>query len=140
MLHDGLVAMGLLALFDIEFDLNVIAGLMAVIGYSLNDSIVISDRLRDLLGSRTRMGIHECSGRGHQGHLQPHHDHLGHHPLHRGGPAPVRRRRPLRLLLHPVRRHPGGDALLHHGGLHVQELLGLSPGLPEKEEALAEAA
>jgi preprotein translocase subunit SecF len=60
-LHDGLVAIGLLALFDIEFDLNVIAGLMAVIGYSLNDSIVISDRLRDLLGSRTRMGIHECS-------------------------------------------------------------------------------
>ena len=50
-----------LALFHIEFDLNVIAGLMAVIGYSLNDSIVISDRLRDLLGSRTRMGIHECS-------------------------------------------------------------------------------
>ena len=50
-LHDGLVALGLLALFNIEFDLNVIAGLMAVIGYSLNDSIVISDRLR----------IHECS-------------------------------------------------------------------------------
>ena len=60
-LHDGLVAIGLLALFDIEFDLNVIAGLMAVIGYSLNDSIVISDRLRDLLGSRTQMGIHDCS-------------------------------------------------------------------------------
>ena len=60
-LHDGLVALGLLALFNIEFDLNVIAGLMAVIGYSLNDSIVISDRLRDLLGSRTQMGILECS-------------------------------------------------------------------------------
>jgi preprotein translocase subunit SecF len=60
-LHDGLVALGLLALFNIEFDLNVIAGLMAVIGYSLNDSIVISDRLRDLLSSRTQMGIHDCS-------------------------------------------------------------------------------
>jgi preprotein translocase subunit SecF len=59
--HDAIVALGLLALFNIEFDLNVIAGLMAVIGYSLNDSIVISDRLRDLLSSRTKMGIHECS-------------------------------------------------------------------------------
>ncbi|MBM0568933.1 protein translocase subunit SecF [Aeromonas jandaei] len=60
-IHDAIVALGLLALFNIEFDLNVIAGLMAVIGYSLNDSIVISDRLRDLLSSRTQMGIHECS-------------------------------------------------------------------------------
>ncbi|MFM4704558.1 protein translocase subunit SecF [Aeromonas bivalvium] len=60
-LHDGLVALGLLALFHIEFDLNVIAGLMAVIGYSLNDSIVISDRLRDILSSRTRLDMHGCS-------------------------------------------------------------------------------
>ncbi|MDF2390648.1 protein translocase subunit SecF [Aeromonas sp. 2MA4] len=60
-LHDGLVAIGLLALFHIEFDLNVIAGLMAVIGYSLNDSIVISDRLRDILSSRTKLSIYECS-------------------------------------------------------------------------------
>ena len=61
MVHDAIVALGLLSLFQIEFDLNIIAGLMAVIGYSLNDSIVISDRLRDLLSSRTQMGIHECS-------------------------------------------------------------------------------
>jgi len=59
--HDAIVALGLLSLFQIELDLNIIAGLMAVIGYSLNDSIVISDRLRDLLSSRTQMGIHECS-------------------------------------------------------------------------------
>ena len=59
--HDAIVALGLLSLCQIEFDLNIIAGLMAVIGYSLNDSIVISDRLRDLLSSRTQMGIHECS-------------------------------------------------------------------------------
>ncbi|PJG60075.1 protein translocase subunit SecF [Aeromonas cavernicola] len=59
--HDAIVALGLLSLFQIEFDLNIIAGLMAVIGYSLNDSIVISDRLRDLLSSRTQMGIHACS-------------------------------------------------------------------------------
>lgn len=62
-LHDALVALGLIALFGIEFDLNVIAGLMAVIGYSLNDSIVISDRLRDILSSRQPPAIHECTNR-----------------------------------------------------------------------------
>ena len=62
-LHDALMALGLLSLLQIEFDLNIIAGLMAVIGYSLNDSIVISDRLRDLLQSRTQQDIHACSDR-----------------------------------------------------------------------------
>ncbi|SIQ19760.1 preprotein translocase subunit SecF [Aeromonas sp. RU39B] len=62
-LHDALVALGLLALLQVEFDLNIIAGLMAVIGYSLNDSIVISDRLRDILCSREPPGIHECTDR-----------------------------------------------------------------------------
>lgn len=62
-LHDAVVALGLLAWFQIEFDLNVIAGLMAVIGYSLNDSIVISDRLRDLLQGPHSQDIHACSDR-----------------------------------------------------------------------------
>ncbi len=61
MVHDAIVALGLLSLFQIEFDLNIIAGLMAVIGGSLNDNIIISDRLRDLLSSRTQMRIHACS-------------------------------------------------------------------------------
>ena len=61
--HDAVLALGLLAWLQIEFDLNVIAGLMAVIGYSLNDSIVISDRLRDLLQSRVATDIHSCSDR-----------------------------------------------------------------------------
>ena len=61
--HDAVLALGLLAWLQIEFDLNVIAGLMAVIGYSLNDSIVISDRLRDLLQARVATDIHSCSDR-----------------------------------------------------------------------------
>ncbi len=61
--HDAVLALGLLAWMQIEFDLNVIAGLMAVIGYSLNDSIVISDRLRDLLQARVTTDIHRCSDR-----------------------------------------------------------------------------
>ena len=63
MLHDAVMALGILALLQIEFDLNIIAGLMAVIGYSLNDSIVISDRLRDLLQAKVTSNIYDCSDR-----------------------------------------------------------------------------
>ena len=39
--------MGILSLFHIEIDLTIVASLMSVIGYSLNDSIVVSDRIRE---------------------------------------------------------------------------------------------
>lgn len=45
--HDVLIIVGLFALFQWEFDLNVLAALLAVIGYSLNDTIVVSDRIRE---------------------------------------------------------------------------------------------
>nr|WP_236886833.1 protein translocase subunit SecF [Dickeya chrysanthemi] len=45
--HDVIITMGILSLFDIEIDLTIVASLMSVIGYSLNDSIVVSDRIRE---------------------------------------------------------------------------------------------
>ena len=45
--HDVLIIIGLFALFQWEFDLNVLAALLAVIGYSLNDTIVVYDRIRE---------------------------------------------------------------------------------------------
>ena len=45
--HDVLITRGVLSLFHIEIDLTIIASLMSVIGYSLNDSIVVSDRIRE---------------------------------------------------------------------------------------------
>lgn len=45
--HDVIITMGVLALFKIEIDLTIVASLMSVIGYSLNDSIVVSDRIRE---------------------------------------------------------------------------------------------
>ncbi len=45
--HDVLFTVGLFALFQIEFDLPVLAAVLAVIGYSLNDTIVIFDRVRE---------------------------------------------------------------------------------------------
>lgn len=46
-LHDMLIVIGVFALFQLEFDLTVLAALLAVIGYSLNDTIVIYDRIRE---------------------------------------------------------------------------------------------
>jgi len=45
--HDVIITLGVFSLFRIEFDLNVLAALLAVIGYSLNDTIVVSDRIRE---------------------------------------------------------------------------------------------
>ncbi len=45
--HDVLIVLGLFAVFHWTFDLTVLAALLAVIGYSLNDTIVVSDRIRE---------------------------------------------------------------------------------------------
>jgi preprotein translocase subunit SecF len=45
--HDVAIILGLFSLFSWDFDLTVLAALLAVIGYSLNDTIVVSDRIRE---------------------------------------------------------------------------------------------
>ncbi len=45
--HDVLITLGFFSITGIEFDLTVLAALLAVIGYSLNDTIVVSDRIRE---------------------------------------------------------------------------------------------
>lgn len=47
LVHDVLITLGFFALFQIEFDLTVLAAVLAVIGYSLNDTIVVFDRIRE---------------------------------------------------------------------------------------------
>lgn len=47
LVHDVLITLGFFSLLGIEFDLTVLAALLAVIGYSLNDTIVVSDRIRE---------------------------------------------------------------------------------------------
>ena len=47
LVHDILITMGILSLVQVEFDLTVVAALLAVIGYSLNDTIVLFDRIRE---------------------------------------------------------------------------------------------
>lgn len=47
LIHDPVLILGVFAMFHIEFDLKSLAGLLAVIGYSLNDTIVVFDRVRE---------------------------------------------------------------------------------------------
>ena len=47
LVHDVIITLGVFSLLQIEFDLTVLAALLAVIGYSLNDTIVVFDRIRE---------------------------------------------------------------------------------------------
>jgi len=49
LMHDVLVTVGLLTLIGVEIDLNVIAALLTLVGYSINDTIVVYDRIRENL-------------------------------------------------------------------------------------------
>ncbi|USZ50486.1 protein translocase subunit SecF [Halomonas sp. DN3] len=47
LVHDVIIVVGAFSLFQLEFDLTVLAAVLAVIGYSLNDTIVVYDRIRE---------------------------------------------------------------------------------------------
>jgi preprotein translocase subunit SecF len=49
--HDVLIVLGLFAWFGIPFDLTILASLLAIIGYSLNDSIIVGDKIREIMKS-----------------------------------------------------------------------------------------
>ena len=55
LVHDVIIVLGIFSLFNLDFDLTVLAALLAVIGYSLNDTIVVSDRIRENL--RIQRGV-----------------------------------------------------------------------------------
>jgi len=47
LMHDVIITLGLFSVLGLEFDLTILAAILAVIGYSLNDTIVVSDRIRE---------------------------------------------------------------------------------------------
>jgi preprotein translocase subunit SecF len=51
LIHDVIITVGVFSLFQIEFDLTVLAAILAVIGYSLNDTVVVLDRIRETFRS-----------------------------------------------------------------------------------------
>lgn len=59
LIHDAVMVLGVLAVFDVEFDVTTLAAILALIGYSNNETIVIFDRVRENLVSERRLSILE---------------------------------------------------------------------------------
>jgi len=59
LVHDVLITLGVFAVFQIEFNLPVIAALLAIVGYSLNDTIVVYDRIRENIPLRRGLKLHD---------------------------------------------------------------------------------
>jgi preprotein translocase subunit SecF len=59
LLHDLILTFGFIVLFKIEFSLNTVAALLTVIGYSMNDTVVVFDRLRENLRKYKKMPLRE---------------------------------------------------------------------------------
>ncbi|MEZ5849625.1 MAG: protein translocase subunit SecF [Hyphomicrobiaceae bacterium] len=57
--HDTLLTVGLFSLLGLEFDLSTVAALLTILGYSVNDTVVISDRIRENLRRFKRMELKE---------------------------------------------------------------------------------
>ncbi|KHT63483.1 preprotein translocase subunit SecF [Photobacterium gaetbulicola] len=59
--HDVIFVLGFFALTQMEFNLTVLAAVLAILGYSLNDSIIIADRIRELLMSKPDKPIEDIN-------------------------------------------------------------------------------
>ena len=59
LLHDVLLTVGIFSLFQLEFDLSIVAALLTILGYSVNDSVVVSDRIRENLRKYKRTELNE---------------------------------------------------------------------------------
>ncbi|NJM84129.1 MAG: protein translocase subunit SecF [Tabrizicola sp.] len=59
LVHDVFITIGIFALFQIKFDLSIIAALLTILGYSINDTVVVFDRLRENLQKYKTMPLRE---------------------------------------------------------------------------------
>lgn len=59
LVHDVIVLVGIFSILDIEFNLPIIAAILTVVGYSLNDTIIIYDRIRENLATRDKKSFAE---------------------------------------------------------------------------------
>src|SRR5262249_5663406 len=55
--HDVLLVAGIFSLLQLEFDLSIVAALLTILGYSVNDTVVVSDRIRENLRKYKRMPL-----------------------------------------------------------------------------------
>jgi preprotein translocase SecF subunit len=59
LLHDVIVTVGVFSLFQLKFDLSIVAALLTILGYSVNDTVVIFDRLRENLAKYKTMPLRD---------------------------------------------------------------------------------
>ena len=57
LIHDVMITMGIFSFLQIEFNLSIIAALLTIIGYSMNDTVVVYDRIRENLRKYKQMNI-----------------------------------------------------------------------------------
>ena len=59
--HDIIITIGIFSLFAIEINLSIVAAVLTIVGYSMNDTVVIYDRIRENLSKFNRLSINEIS-------------------------------------------------------------------------------
>lgn len=59
LVHDVVVTVGVFSIFQLKFDMTIVAALLTILGYSINDTVVIFDRLRENLAKYKTMGLRE---------------------------------------------------------------------------------
>ena len=109
--HDIVLTIGFMSISQVDFDLTSIAALLTILGYSLNDTVVIYDRIREMLRRYKKMPMPQLLERIHQFDAVA----LDHHPRH-GDAGAVRAaavRRPCDPQLH------GGDDVRRGAGRHL---------------------
>ena len=59
--HDVVITMGIFSILSLEINLSIIAAVLTIVGYSMNDTVVIYDRIRENLNKYTRLNISEIA-------------------------------------------------------------------------------
>ncbi len=59
LIHDAIVTVGVFSLLQLEFNLTIIAAILTVLGYSINDTVVVFDRVREVLRKYKRLPLRE---------------------------------------------------------------------------------
>ena len=109
--HDIVLTIGFMSISQVDFDLTSIAALLTILGYSLNDTVVIYDRIREMLRRYKKMPMPQLLNEFDQLDAVA----LDHHPLHRdaGAAGPAAVRRPCHPQLHR------GDDVRRGAGRHL---------------------
>mgnify|MGYP001388528342 FL=1 len=59
--HDVIITIGIFSVLSLEINLSIIAAVLTIVGYSMNDTVVIYDRIRENLNKHTRLNINETA-------------------------------------------------------------------------------